>query len=177
MNTNKPHIPLDENSVGIVSLFGFSPATAPALNNLAQVLLRGESTLSEGEREYIASYVSHVNKCTFCTNSHTAATEKLLGKEISFTPEAIAELNPKMRALLTIAEKVATAPKTVSEEDIKLAKEFEATDKEIHDTVLIAAAFCMFNRYVDGLNTVQPENKEDYKDVGEKLATEGYINS
>jgi hypothetical protein len=52
-----------------------------------------------------------------------------------------------------------------------------ATDLEIHDTVLIAAAFCMYNRYVDGLATSAPRDPEFYIATGARLAEEGYANS
>jgi hypothetical protein len=63
----------------------------------------------------------------------------------------------------------------VTAEDVANAREAGATDLEIHDTVLIAAAFCMYNRYVDGLATWQPEDPAMYAKMGEHLATHGYI--
>ncbi len=65
--------------------------------------------------------------------------------------------------------------KQVTVEDIARAREQGATDKEIHDTVLIAAAFCMYNRYVDGLATSQPADPGAYREMGKMLAHEGYV--
>jgi hypothetical protein len=65
--------------------------------------------------------------------------------------------------------------KRVTDEDVASARLHGATDKEIHDTVLIAAAFCMYNRYVDGLATWQPREREAYREMGEQLAREGYL--
>jgi hypothetical protein len=58
---------------------------------------------------------------------------------------------------------------------VEAARTKGATDRDIHDTVLIAAAFCMFNRYVDGLATWQPDDPEMYKQMGKRLATTGYL--
>ncbi|MDZ7719748.1 MAG: hypothetical protein U5K72_13110 [Balneolaceae bacterium] len=80
-------------------------------------------------------------------------------------------------SFLHIAKKVQILGNKVTDEDIKAAKEEGATDREIHDTVLITAAFCMYNRYVDGLGTWAPEEKEAYNETGKMLANEGYIDS
>jgi hypothetical protein len=63
----------------------------------------------------------------------------------------------------------------VKPEQIEKAKSFGATDIEIHDTVLIAAAFCMFNRYVDGLGTWAPQDRNFYVERGPRRAAEGYL--
>ena len=63
----------------------------------------------------------------------------------------------------------------VTAADIERARAEGATDLEIHDTVLIAAAFCMFNRYVDGLATVTPTDEQAYDRMGQRMAREGYI--
>ena len=174
-----PHITINNDQPGIVSLFVYNPQTAPALNNLAQVLLRGDSTLKEYERELIAAYVSHLNNCNFCFNSHAAATDALFGDTVLtldiknvFDKEDVSD---KMKALLKVAAKVQQSGRAVLTEDILHAKEQGNSDKEIHDTVLIAAAFCMFNRYVDGLGTVSSVNKADYTEMGKMLATRGYM--
>ena len=86
-------------------------------------------------------------------------------------------VSAKLRALLNIAAHVQQGGKKVTEADIAAAREEGATDREIHDTVLIAAAFCMYNRYVDGLATWAPDDPELYRENGRRLAEEGYINS
>jgi hypothetical protein len=79
-----------------------------------------------------------------------------------------------MKALLTIAGQVQVNGRNVTEEAVKKAKEEGATDIEIHDTVLIAALFCLYNRYVDGLATVTPANPEFYTGLGLRLKQHGY---
>lgn len=176
------HIALEQGVPGIVAAFQFRPETAKAMRDLAEILLRGPNTLSSAEREAIAAYVSNGNECRFCQLSHSAAAAEHRGggdadyrwiEEVKAHPES-ADVSPKLRALLRIAGKVREGGKKVTPADVSAAREQGATDMEIHDTVLIAAAFSMYNRYVDGLATFQPENMADYKPMGRKMAHEGY---
>ncbi len=175
-----PHISLPEGFPGITGGFVFRPETAKPMRELAHVLLHGPSTLSPGERELIATYVSSRNDCYFCQTSHGAAAAAHMGKDWGLVDQvkrdfARAEISEKLKALLTIAGKVQLGGKHVTAEDVARARELGASDTEIHDTVLIAAAFCMFNRYVDGLATWQPEDPVMYASMGEHLANEGYL--
>lgn len=175
-----PHIQLDPQLPGITALLAYRPETGGPLSMLAETLLRGPSTLSSGERELIAAYVSSRNSCHFCHQSHSAAAAAHLGKgpelakTIATDPGSL-ELSAKMRALLDIAAKVQESGLKVQPPDIQAAKDAGATDRELHDTVLIAAAFCMYNRYVDGLATWAPEAPEAYRDMGKMLAAQGYL--
>lgn len=174
------HIQLPEGLPGIVGPLAFSPETAKPLLQLAETLLRGPNTLTSAEREMIAAHVSYRNRRDFCQLSHgAAAAAHLKGnydlvEQIKIDPEAAA-VSDKLKALLAIAGKVQLGGKQVTSEDIARARQQGATDKEIHDTVLIAAAFSMYNRYVDGLATFQPLDREAYRDMGEQLAREGYV--
>lgn len=170
---------LNEDLPGISGLLAHNPRTAAPLLNLAEVLLRGESTLTSGERELIASYVSHLNDCHFCHTSHGAAAAAHLACDLSIIDDikqnfAETSISPKLRALLNIAAKVQKGGKNVLEADVQAARNDGASDEEIHDSVLIAAAFCMFNRYVDGLGTWAPKENEAYREMGEKMAFLGY---
>ena len=176
-----PHIDLPPgHSPGISGLLMYRPETAKPLRELVEVLLRGPSTLTPAEREIIAASVSSWNDCHFCHTSHGAAACAHLGRDVSFIDE-IKEglpheaLSPKMRALLNIAQQTQRGGKNVTDDDVKKARDAGATDVEIHDTVLIAAAFCMFNRYVDGLNTWAWPEKEKFMEIGGKMAHEGYM--
>lgn len=174
------HITLrNEELPGIVGLMHFRPETAEPLNALVEVLLRGPSSLSSGEREIIASSVSWWNNCHFCHSCHGAAAAAHLQRGPEFIDAIKAglpdePLSPKMRALLAIAKHVQEGGLKVTEADIAAARTAGATDVEIHDTVLIAAAFCMFNRYVDGLNTWAWPEKERFMEIGRKMA-KGYM--
>lgn len=160
----------------------FSPDTAKPLNALAEVLLRSPNSLSEADREMIATYVSSQNDCYFCQHAHGAVTAYRLGGNEKLVDDVklnfeSAGISRKLKALLNIAGRVQTGGKQVTAEDVARAREQGATDKEIHDTVLIAAAFCMFNRYVDGLATWAPTDANLYRENGKRLTEIGYVHS
>ena len=173
-----PYIPLEAHLPGITGLLEYRKDTAAPIRALTQFLLRGPSTLTEGERELIATVVSHRNQCTFCVTAHTAVADILLGEENTSAKVkkdiTSAPVSEKMKALLVIASQVQESGKSVTEGAIQQAKDAGATDIEIHDTVLIAALFCLYNRYVDGLATVTPTDPEFYKYLGKRLKDHGY---
>jgi uncharacterized peroxidase-related enzyme len=175
-----PHIELPAGLPGIRGPMAFRPETSKPLNELVEVLLRGPSTLTRGERELIATYVSAQNDCYYCQTIHGAiAAAHLNGDEAlvkSVKRDFLhADVSEKMKALLEIAGKVQQGGKQVKSEDVERARRLGATDLEIHDTVLIAAAFCMYNRYVDGLATWAPDDAEMYRERGKMVAREGYV--
>jgi uncharacterized peroxidase-related enzyme len=174
-----PHIQLPDGLPGILGPMKFRPETAAPLNDLAEVLLRGPSSLSRGEREMIAAYVSALNECQFCCESHSAfAALQVEGGRAHV--EAVkrdyrnAPISAKLAALLTIAGQVQRGGKRVTAEAVRAAVNAGATDVEVHDTVLIAAAFCMYNRYVDGLATPLPADAASYDMVAKKIVADGY---
>lgn len=173
------YINVPEGVPGIRSLVLFRPETGKYLYELAQVLLRGPSPLTEAEREMIAAYVSNRNNCKFCMSSHAAAARCLLGSEAQLMDDVLkdhntANISDKMKALLNIAGKVQILGKEVKQHDIDMARSAGANDLDIHDTVLIAATFSMYNRYVDGLASLTPEHPDDYIEMGKRLAEKGY---
>jgi uncharacterized peroxidase-related enzyme len=177
-----PHIELKNDLPGIRGLMAYRPETAKPLNELAEVLLRSDdNTMTRGERELIASYVSYLNDCFFCENVHGSMAGHYLNCDLqtidSFKAnvETAVALADKMKSLLIIARSVQQSGKQVTAEQVASAKLQGASDQEIHDTVLIAAAFCMFNRYVDGLATWAPDNRQFYVDRAPMRAAEGYI--
>ena len=176
-----PHIALPDMP-GILGPMYFRPETAKPLNDLAETLLRGDSTLSRGERELIAAHVSRLNNCHFCHTSHATFAALQLNGGWAVIDEVIADpgtasISPKMRTLLTIAGLVQQGGLNVTTEAVDAARAEGATDVEIHDTVLIASAFCMYNRYVDGLATWAPPNREDYAETGRMIVDHGYAAS
>lgn len=175
-----PHINLPDGLQGIRAAMAFRPETAKPLNELAETLLHAPNSLTPGERELIATYVSSQNDCYFCQTIHGAiAAAHLEGNEELVrcvkTDFGNADISGKLKALLAIAGKVQKGGKYVTAADVEEARKQGATDMEIHDTVLIAAAFCMYNRYVDGLDTWQPRDEELYRQRGRKTAQEGYV--
>jgi uncharacterized peroxidase-related enzyme len=174
-----PHIKLPEGMPGIRGLMAFRPETARPLNQLADVLLQAPGPLTNAERELIATYVSYLNDCHYCQSMHGAVSAAHLGGDETVVAQvktdfAGAPISAKLKALLTIAGQVQKSGRSVTPEAVEAAKNRGATDVEIHDTVLIAAAFCMFNRYVDGLGTQAPRDPELYRARGAQLATMGY---
>ena len=174
-----PHIALP-NLPGIRGPMAFRPETSKPLNELVEVLLHGPGTLTQGERELIATYVSAQNNCHYCQSIHGAIAAAHEGGSEELTQSVkqdyqSAAISPKLKMLLTIAGKVQQDGKKVSADDIADARAHGATDTEIHDTILIAAAFCMYNRYVDGLATWQPHDEELYRNRGKLVARDGYV--
>jgi uncharacterized peroxidase-related enzyme len=176
-----PHIALPEGFPGISGPMVYRPETAKPLNELAQALLRGHDTLTAAECELIATYVSSLNDCYYCQSIHGAiAAHHLKGNEqlvldVKANYET-AEISDKLRALLAVARKVWQGGKQVTPADIEMARQQGATDLDIHDTVLIAPAFCMYNRYVDGLATWQPRDADFYRWRGAVVGEQGYLN-
>lgn len=175
-----PFINLSNEMPGIVGLFAYSPTTAKPLMELAQALLVNSSSLTRGERELIASYVSNLNNCKFCTKSHSAAAaalhdgNKVLVERVK-ADFATADISEKMKVLLEIAGAVQKSPQGVSKAAVQKAIATGATEKEIHDTILIASAFCMYNRYVDGLQALTPDNEMAYDEMGKQIMELGYL--
>jgi len=174
------HIDLGNDLPGIRGPMAYRPETAKPLNALAEVLLRDDhNTLSRGERELIGAYVSSLNDCFFCQNVHGAMAQHYMQCDMPYI-DAVkkdfrsAPISEKLKSLLSIAASVQKGGKNVTNGQIEKAKSVGATDKEIHDTVLIAAAFCMFNRYVDGLATWAPQDRQIYVNRAPMRAEEGY---
>ena len=173
-----PHIKLPEGLPGISGGFAFRPETSKPMRELAHILLHEPGSLTPGERELIATYVSSQNDCYFCQTSHGAAAAAHLNDaglvQHVKADFANADISPKLKALLVIAGQVQQGGKRVATDAVEAARSLGATDIEIHDTVLIAAAFCMYNRYVDGLGTWQPRDETMYAQMGKHLAEQGY---
>jgi uncharacterized peroxidase-related enzyme len=172
------HIHLLPGLPGIRGLLEFRPETAKPIGELADALLHAPNSLSRGDRELIAAYVSKLNDCAYCHASHVAIAachlqDESLVASVMRDPEG-APISAKLRALLALAGRVQQGGRQVRPEDIARARREGATDLEIHDTVLIAAAFCMFNRYVDGLDTLTPTDPDGYRERAGFVAAHGY---
>ena len=173
------HIQLPEGLPGIIGPLMAYRDTEVHLDGLANTLMVSDRSLSKAERELIATYVSYGNKCYFCTNSHAAVARNLLSENRGLVDEILRDLNSapvddKLRALLVIADKVRRDGRLVTDADVTAARDAGADDQAIHDTVLIAAMFCMFNRYVDGLATLTPKDPKVYEEIGARIASKGY---
>jgi uncharacterized peroxidase-related enzyme len=176
-----PHINVNENLPGIRALLAFSPQTAEPIGVLAENLLRISNSLTMADRELIGMYVSHLNDCFYCDHSHGEIAICHLNGDRALV-DAIrlnyreARISEKLKSLLQIAGKVQRGGKFVQPEDIENARKQGATDRDIHDTILIAAAFCMMNRYVDGLGAVTPSDMASYPLRARQIVEKGYGN-
>ena len=175
-----PHIALNSDEPGIRGLLRYRPETARPLSELTEVLLRGPGTLTRGERELIAAYVSALNDCRYCASSHSACAAAQLPEGMTVVEQVRADpgsapVSAKLKALLAIAAAVTRSGRAVTDGHVAQARAAGATDAEIHDTVLIAATFCMFNRYVDGLATTAPDDPAVYAAGAQRLITQGYL--
>jgi uncharacterized peroxidase-related enzyme len=171
---------------GIRGLLRYRPETGRPLSELAEVLLRSSThPMPPGERELIAAYVSGLNACTYCRSAHSAFAAAQLssdaGAEAATLVDQVlhdldsAPISEKLRALLRIAAAVRDDGRAVSPELVDAARAEGATDLELHDTVLIAAAFCMYNRYVDGLATFAPDDPQVYATAARRIVDHGYL--
>ena len=176
-----PYIDVNENLPGIRALLAFRPETAEPIGALAEILLRTSDSLTRSDRELIAMYVSALNDCFYCNHSHGEIAVCYLNGNRELV-NAIrqnyqeAAISDKLKSLLQIAGKVQQSGKSVLPDDITKARQHGASDRDIHDTVLIAAAFCMMNRYVDGLNATTPEDMTSYPLRAMQIVDKGYGN-
>ncbi len=174
-----PHIDFKNDLPGIRGAMAYRPETAAPLSELAEILLRDDDGLSRLDRELIATYVSYLNDCFYCHHSHGEIACIYSGGDRDLINQVRkdytnANISNKLKTLLAIAAKVQQSGKAVTSTDIENAKQEGATDRDIHDTVLIAAAFCMFNRYVDGLATITPTDMNSYPLRAKQVAEKGY---
>ena len=173
------HVPVPEGMPGITGLLEYRPETGGPIRALTEVLMRGPSTLTEAERERIAAHVSGLNGCRYCAAAHTAIADRLLGAPATAAavppdPQAV-PASAKLRALLRVAGRVQQGGRSVTEADVAAARAAGATDLELHDTVLIAALFCLYNRYVDGLAAETPEDPAYYAGLAGRIVRGGYL--
>ncbi|MEP7321934.1 MAG: carboxymuconolactone decarboxylase [Saprospiraceae bacterium] len=174
-----PHIPLDESLPGMRSLLAYHPAIAPVLTGLMQVMMRTKEGLHPGERELIAAYISRLNQCYSCENIHSAVTCHLFDLnelELNTIKKDFnaAAISPRLKALLAIVKKTQQGGNYVTSREIENAKSAGCTDLEIHDSILIAALFSMFNRYIDGLDLKSNDTPESLNERGQHIANKGY---
>ncbi|MEU8206446.1 peroxidase-related enzyme [Streptosporangium sp. NPDC049046] len=175
-----PHIAMSpELAPGTPGLFQYRPETGRPLGELAETLLRSPHSLGRGERELIATYVSVLNHCKFCTSTHSEVSAAQIEGGRSLVDKVIADVDsapasPKLRALIKIAAATVEGGHAVTAELVEAARQAGATDTEIHDSVLISAAFCMFNRYCDGLAAIVPDDPAAYAGMAQMIINDGY---
>jgi uncharacterized peroxidase-related enzyme len=171
---------------GIGAAMRLTPGLGIHLRGLADELLVHDypgATLRRFEREMLATAVSAANDCFFCMDSHGAFATALLERHgaTELTPlidvvkgGASDGFDPKMRALLHIARTVRKDPLELTAEDVEAALRAGGTDADVQLAVLIASAFSMYNRLVDGLRARTPAATEAYHARAGEIADNGY---
>jgi uncharacterized peroxidase-related enzyme len=173
---------------GILAAMMISPALATPLRALADALLVkpfAGLTLHRAERELIATAVSAGNDCFYCMDTHAAFAATLLREQGLSASVARARtdaiksgrsdgLSEKLQALIRIALAVRDHGRKLCAADIANALAVGATDQDVQLAVLIAAAFCMYNRMVDGLRARTPADVTAHYARAEQIARYGY---
>jgi uncharacterized peroxidase-related enzyme len=171
---------------GIGTALRLTPTLGVHLRGLADELLVNDfpgATLQRHERELLATAVSAANDCFFCMDSHGAFATALLEREglaervglVDVVKQGASDgFDAKMQGLLAIARTVRTDPLRLTADDIAAAKDAGASDADVQLAVLIASAFSMYNRMVDGFRAVTPPSVEMYRDRAAEIAEHGY---
>lgn len=171
---------------GILTALNLTPRLGVHLRGLADELLFHDfegATISRAEREMLATAVSAGNDCFFCMDSHAAHATALLERDgdahlapllDELKTGSLEPFDPKMRALLQIAATVRRSPLELAAGDVAAAKAAGATDPDVQLAVLIAAAFSMYNRLVDGFRAMTPPTTEVYRERAGQIAEHGY---
>jgi len=171
---------------GILTALRLTPALGVHLRGLANELLVDDfagATISRPQREMLATAVSAANDCFYCMDSHGAFASALL--EVTGASHLVPVvdtiksgssegLDTKMQALLHIARTVRGDPRDLTAADVAAAEAAGASDADVQLAVLIAAAFSMFNRIVDGFRAKTPPTAEAYRARASEIAEHGY---
>jgi uncharacterized peroxidase-related enzyme len=171
---------------GILAAIRLTPGLGVHLRGLADELLVHDfpgATISRGEREMLATATSAANDCFYCMDSHGAFATAVLEQSGSADLVPLVDvikvgssdgLGPKMQALLHIARTVRRQPLDLTQADVDAALAAGASDADTQLAVLIAAAFSMYNRMVDGFRAKTPPTAEAYRDRAAQIAEHGY---
>jgi len=171
-----PFLPSLSKGASLLNVFKMFPRHSKPLIEFHEVLLRGPSPFTEGERELIAAYVSGLNKCRYCHGVHTATAERLgISRQAidgALNDIDVAQLPEKMRPVLHYARKLTLRPDGVTEADADAILAAGWDERALYDVVAVTALFNFMNRLVEGLGI---ELDPAYVDpASERLAKGGY---
>ena len=171
---------------GIIAAIRLTPGLGLHLRGLADELLVHDfpgATLVRAQREMLATAVSAANDCFYCMDSHGAFATALLERDAATELLPLVDeiklgssegFDPKMRALLHIARTVRGEPRDLTAADVGAAHAAGASDADVQLAVLIAAAFSMYNRMVEGFRARTPPSAEAYRARAAEIAEHGY---
>jgi uncharacterized peroxidase-related enzyme len=171
-----PFLPSLSARASLLDVFKAFPETSKPLIQFHEVLLRGPSPFSEGERELIAAYVSRLNHCRYCQGVHTATAERLgvppgaverLGEDIDLAP-----VSDRMKPVLRYVEKLTRAPGSITKSDAEAILTAGWDETALYHAAAVTALFNFMNRLVEGLGI---ELDPAYFEVASRrLAEHGY---
>lgn len=171
---------------GILTAIRLTPGLGVHLRGLADELLVDDfpgATIGRPQREMLATAVSAANDCFYCMDSHgafaTALLERAGATDLVPLVDAIklgssAGFDAKMRSLLHIARTVGREPRDLTADDVAVARAAGASDADVQLAVLIAAAFSMYNRIVEGFRARTPPSPDAYRPRAQEIAERGY---
>jgi uncharacterized peroxidase-related enzyme len=118
-------------------------------------LIKGESGLTEAEREMIGTVVSATNRCHYCITAHSAQV-RLLTSDPILADQLVsnfrhADLTPRQRAMLEFAAKVTEESHRCGEADVEALRSAGFSDEDIQDITEVAAVFNLTNRMASAL--------------------------
>jgi uncharacterized peroxidase-related enzyme len=171
---------------GILAAIRLTPGLGIHLRGLADELLVNDfpgATIERHEREMLATATSAANDCFYCMDSHGAFATALIERSGSLDLVPLideikrgssAGLDPKMQALVHISRTVRRQPLDLTAADVDAAQAAGASDADVQLAILIAAAFSMYNRMVDGFRAKTPPTAEAYRSRAGEIAEHGY---
>ena len=147
-----PSLPAD--SV-LLDAFKAFPETSSKLVEYNEVLMRGPSRLTAGERELIAGFVSSLNACQYCAGVHVATAEAF-GVEPGLIEQLVNDLDrapvdDKLKPILHYVRKLTTLPSRLTQGDADRVFAAGWDEQALHDAVSVCALFSFMNRLVEGL--------------------------
>jgi uncharacterized peroxidase-related enzyme len=139
-------------------------------------IMRADPSWTPGENELIAAFTSSKNRCRYCTDAHRATAAYLVGEGLAqavIEDPAVAEISPKLRAMLAFVEKLTLAPRDVGPEDIAPLRAAGIDDAAIQNAVQVCVQFCMINRLADTFG-FRPQSPKQLANEAKTLATKHY---
>ncbi len=161
----------------IMHLFAFKHEATQHLRKFTQAVMRGPSPLTPALRELIAAFVSTLNRCNFCSKSHTAVAAMLFG-DASLVDAVVhdyrtAPISEAERKLFAYIERLTLAPASAAAEDVADLRAAGWSDEAIYDAITVCALFNFYNRWVEG-SGVEDMSPEGYARSADRIAAAGY---
>jgi uncharacterized peroxidase-related enzyme len=156
-------------------IFKLKPDARRAQGELGRVIMRGDSALSPAERETIAAYVSHLNKCDYCYGGHSQLAQNLGADAAIFETIAddveVLQVDEKLKPILRFAKKLTLEPNRISDADGQAVFDAGWDEQALHDAILVICRFNFMNRLTLG-HGLDPD-PEGFKDRAQRMSYDG----